>query len=91
MSDAVNVPEGAALDDWALRPWLLAGIGALTGLLIYLVTRGNDTVPWQMATAAFLFFGSIALAFTLEDGRWKAPSLFALAIGLDLARGAVRR
>ncbi len=85
MSDAVNVPQGAALDDWALRPWLLAGIGALTGLLIYLVTRGNDTVPWQMATAAFLFFGSIALAFTLEDGRWKAPSLFALAIGLVMA------
>jgi len=85
MNDAVNAPESAALDDWPLRPWLLAGIGALAGLLIYLVTRGNPDVPWQMATAAFLFFGSIAIGFTLEENRWKAPSLFALAVGVVMA------
>jgi hypothetical protein len=38
-----------------------------------------------MAAAAFLFFGSIAAALTLEPDRWKAPSLFALAVGLVMA------
>src|SRR5688572_16643916 len=77
--------EATPSADWPLRPWLLAGLLGLAGLLIHLVTGGNDTVPWQMATAAFLFFGAIAAAFTLEQGRWKQPALFALAIGLVMA------
>lgn len=83
------VGESAAdrpiLHDWPLRPWLLAGLLGLAGLLIHLVTQGNDSVPWQMALAAFLFFGAIAAAFTLEPGRWKAPALFALVVGLVMA------
>jgi len=38
-----------------------------------------------MAAAAFLFFGSIAAAFTLERERWKEPALFALLVGLVMA------
>ena len=75
----------AAAPDWPLRPWLLAGLLGVAGLLIHLVTQGNDDVPWQMATAAFLFFGAIAAAFTLERDRWKEPAVFALAVGLVMA------
>jgi len=75
----------AAAPDWPLRPWLLAGLLGLAGLLIHLVTQGNDDVPWQMALAAFLFFGAIAAAFTLERGRWKQPAVFAAAVGLVMA------
>src|SRR5690606_17736807 len=71
--------------DWPLRPWLLAGLLGLAGLLIHLVTQGDDEVPWQMAVAAFLFFGSIGAAFTLEEGRWKAPAIFAAGVGLVMA------
>lgn len=89
----MNAPEGnqveggdsAGVNDWPLRPWLLAGLLALAGLMIWLVTRGHDDVPWQMATAAFLFFGSIGLAFTLDERRWKEPAAFALAVGLVMA------
>ena len=41
------------------------------------ITHENDDVAWRVALAAFLFFGAIAAAFTLEQGRWKAPTLFA--------------
>ena len=82
--DTANDADPAATE-WPLRPWLLAGLLGLAGLLIHLVTRGNDEVPWQMAAAAFLFFGAIAAAFTLERDSWKEPSVFALAVGLVMA------
>lgn len=80
-ADEANPPAA----EWPLRPWVLAGLLGLAGLLIYLVTGGNDQVAWQMAAAAFLFFGAIAEAFTLERDSWKGPSLFALAVGLVMA------
>ena len=82
-SEAAAAPVRAS--EWPLRPWLLAGLLALAGLLIWLVTEGREDVPWQMATAAFLFFGAIAAAFTLERERWKEPALFALGVGLVMA------
>ena len=81
-----NEATRAAAADWPLRPWLLAGLLGLAGLLIHLVTQGNDQVPWQMAVAAFLFFGAIAAAFTLENDRWKGPAVFALAVGSSSVR-----
>ncbi len=75
----------SAAADWPLRPWVLAGLLGLVGLLIHLVTRGNDDVPWQMALAALLFFGGIAGAFTIEEDRWIAPALFALGVGIVMA------
>ena len=77
--------EGTVLHDWPLRPWLLAGLLGLAGLLIHLVTGGNDEVPWQMALAALLFFGAITAAFTLERDRWKQSAVFAVAAGLVMA------
>jgi len=70
---------------WPLRPWLTAGLLGLAGLLIHAVTRGNDEVPWQMAVAAFLLFGAVAAAFTVERDRWRAPALFALGTGVVMA------
>ena len=84
-SGAVAGEPEFAPADWPLRPWLLAGLLGLAGLLIHFVTQGRDDVPWQMAAAAFLFFGSIAAAFTVERDRWKEPVLFALAAGLVMA------
>jgi hypothetical protein len=74
-----------AVPEWPLRPWLLAALLGLAGLLIHLVTHENDDVPWQMAAAAFLFFGAIAAAFTLERDSWKEPAIFAVAVGAVMA------
>lgn len=84
MSDD-DTGDRTATPEWPLRPWLLAGLLGLAGLLIHLVTHENDDVPWQVAAAAFLFFGSLAAAFTLERDRWKGPAAFALVIGLVMA------
>src|SRR5687768_4515147 len=83
--DAANDGLATAAPDWPLRPWLLAGLLGLAGLLIHLVTQGRDDVPWQMAAAAFLFFGAIAAAFTLEEDPWKEPAVFAVAVGAVMA------
>jgi hypothetical protein len=89
MTEAVTIEadaaESAALNDWPLRPWLLAGLLGLAGLLIHLVTHEHETDPWQVAIAAFLFFGSIAAAFTLDERRWKEPGVFAVVVGLVMA------
>src|SRR6187551_955287 len=71
--------------DWPLRPWLLAGLLGLAGLLIHLLTHENNDVPWQVAGAAFFFFGSLAAAFTVERQRWREPAAFAVVAGLVMA------
>src|SRR5688500_11073661 len=71
--------------EWPLRPWLLAALFGLAGLLIHFATDGHADVAWRTALAAFVFFGAIAAAFTIEQGRWKAPSLFALIVGTVMA------
>jgi hypothetical protein len=71
--------------DWPLRPWLLAGMLGLAGLLIWLVTDGKDDDPVRMAGAAFLFFGPMAAAFSLERDSWKEAAIFALIAGLVMA------
>src|SRR6478735_3347843 len=84
-ADAVDFTDERNEAEWPLRPWLLAALFGLAGLLIHFTTHEHDDVAWRVALAAFLFFGAIAAAFTLEQRRWKAPSLFALAVGAVMA------
>lgn len=72
-------------EDWALRPWLLSALLAATGLLVWLFSEGGETEPWRMAAAAFVFFGGIAAAFTLERNEWKEPLVFSLLVGVVMA------
>jgi lipoprotein signal peptidase len=71
--------------DWPLRPWLLAGALGFAGLLVWLLSDEADHSPWRMAGTAFVFFGSIAAAFSAERDRWKEPLAFALIAGLVMA------
>jgi hypothetical protein len=87
MSDEVTdsgaeQPEAA---DWPLRPWLLAGLLGVAGLVIHLLTHEHDDVPWQVAGAALVFFGSLAAAFTVERQRWRESAAFAVVAGLVMA------
>jgi len=89
MTDATPAETAPAAPDaapeWPLRPWLLAGLLGLAGLLIHFVTTDAYDTPWRMAVAAFLAFGSVAAAFTVDRERWKEPVVFALLVGLVMA------
>lgn len=74
--------------DWPLRPWALAALLGIAGLLIYHIGggQGPDTrVGWQAAATAFLFFGPLPFAFTLEREHWKQPLAFAVLVGAIMA------
>ena len=71
--------------DWPLRPWFLAGGLALAGLLVWAFSHDAENVPWRMAATAFVFFGPLAMAFSVERERWKEPLAFALVAGLVMA------
>ena len=76
------------IHDWPLRPWLLAALLGIAGLLIYHIGggQGPDTrIGWQAAVTALLFFGPLAFAFSVERDRWKEPLAFALIVGLVMA------
>src|SRR5436190_7795241 len=77
-------PDGPVAE-WPLRPWLLACLLGIAGLLIYFAVDGHEDEAGRVAPAAFVFFGAIAAAFTLDDDRWKAPALFALVVGAVMA------
>jgi len=87
MSDGERTATSPA-DEWPLRPWVLAGILGVAGLLIYFAAGGEgpDTQEaWRAALTALLFFGPVALVFTLERDRWKGPLAFAALAGLVMA------
>ncbi|WP_299191382.1 DUF4153 domain-containing protein [uncultured Erythrobacter sp.] len=90
MSDNAALPaDDAGLDSslngWNLRPWALAAMLALAGLLIHFASDGGEDVPWRMALTAALVFGSGAAAFTLSPERWKSSALFAGLVALVMA------
>ena len=73
--------------DWSLRPWMLALLLGVAGLLIHYASDWQyGSVPaWRAALTGFLFFGPLAFAFTLGRERWKGPLAFALLVGAVMA------
>ncbi|VVS98112.1 DUF4153 domain-containing protein [Erythrobacter sp. EC-HK427] len=80
-ADAVTRVEG---EDWALRPWLLAAIGGVAGLLLYHLLDGWDNdapQAWRPALSAFCFFAAAAAGFVLRPVRLAESLVFALGLG----------
>ncbi|KTE17174.1 DUF4153 domain-containing protein [Sphingopyxis sp. H115] len=82
----------ARLDDsdppWPLRPWIMAAICALAGLIYYQVTKRPWLHPferWQIAGATFVSVSSIAFVLGVELRRWRWAASFALLWGGILA------
>ncbi len=83
MTDTVAMQH----EDWALRPWVLAGLLGLAGLGVHFVAQGDVAwwSPWRAALTAALAFGPLAFAFTLERDRWREPLAFAALVALVMA------
>jgi len=76
--------------DWPLRPWIMAGIGALGGLIIHLLTDrgGNYTAPfpiWKQAATCFTGIAVLSFLLTVELRRWTWAIAFALGWGVVIA------
>ena len=75
-------------EQWPLLPWLLSALLGLAGLLTWLIggDRPVDQIDaWRAAFIAFLFFGSLAIALSVERFRWRGPLVFAGVAGLVMA------
>lgn len=81
-----HIPD-PALPDWPMRPWVLALLLGIAGLVVNAAMDwGADTqAAWRAALAAFAFFGALVLAFTLEENRLRSPLGFAAICGLVMA------
>lgn len=72
----------AYLQDWPLRPWLLAALLALSGLAIHLLTYGHHDSALRVSLAAFFFFGGISFSLSVLRKNWLEPAVFAGLAGL---------
>ncbi len=85
MTGAATTDIKTAPGDWPLRPWVLAALLGIAGLLVHLASDGGNDVPWRMALTAFCFFGPIAAAFTIDRDDFFPPLIFAGIVGLVMA------
>ena len=85
---ASAAPALQRIEDWPLRPWLLGGLLAACGFLLWLLLGDNgptDLDHWRAAGAGFVFFGGIALALTFDLARWREVAAFCALIGAIMA------
>ena len=85
MSEAIAVASGEVRSEWALRPWLTALLLGCAGLAIHALTGNRVDVAWRAAAAAFVLFGALVAAFTVERERWREPVVFAVLAGAVMA------
>jgi hypothetical protein len=72
--------------DWPVRPWIMAGIGAIGGLVIHLLTdrlfgTNGTIILWRQAVTTFTAVAVLALVLTIEPRRWWWAIAFALGWG----------
>jgi len=76
-------------EDWPLRSWGLALLGALVGLAIhYIIKDGRHSLTEdsvRLALASFLCVAGISFAFVVERGKIIGSAAFAIIAGLVVA------
>ncbi len=81
-------PVSARLDDndapWPLRPWIMAAICAVAGLVFHLLIDRSYDAPaaaWRDALAAFVAISAVVFVLGVELRRWHWAAGFAAAWG----------
>ena len=85
MTETIEATE----ERWPLRPWLLAALGAASGLAIHLIL-GKDYLfrlasSFEIAVAAFIGSLALLIGFTLERTRWQWALIFSGICALVIA------
>lgn len=78
----------AQTEDWPLRPWIMAAICAVGGLLIHFLTDhsfAEPLSPERQAGATFVAVATLSFVLTVERLRWVWAVAFALGWGLVTA------
>ena len=75
--------------DWPQRPWIMAAIGAVGGLIVHLLTDGygySAPMPvWKQAATSFTVIAIISFLLTVELRRWTWSIAFAAGWGAVIA------
>ena len=75
--------------DWPARPWIMALVGAVGGLIVHLLTDNygySDPMPvWKQAATAFTVIATVSFLVTVELRRWTWSVAFALGWGAVIA------
>ena len=75
--------------DWPARPWIMAAIGAVGGLVVHLLTDGygysNPMPVWKQAASAFTVIAVVSFLLTVELRRWTWSIAFAVGWGAVIA------
>jgi hypothetical protein len=76
--------------DWPARPWIMALVGAVGGLIVHLLTdrSGGYTTPfpvWKQAATTFTAIAVVSFLLTVELRRWTWSIMFAVGWGVVLA------
>ncbi|MGB3167365.1 MAG: DUF4153 domain-containing protein [Alteraurantiacibacter sp.] len=82
MADDFDAGPEPVDDEWPLRPWLLAAIGAIAGLVISLIFASEGENAWGAGVAAFAFFAAIAAGFTFDEEGIGEAAIFSLSLGV---------
>lgn len=75
-------------EEWPLRPWVMAAIMAVAGLLFHLLTDhdySRPLAPMRQAAATFVAVAAVSFVITAERNRWLWAVGFALAWGAVIA------
>jgi hypothetical protein len=79
------VGANEATQEWGERPWVLAIILGVAGLIVHFASDGVDIEPWRVAVTAAFVFGPLAAAFTLSPERWLPSLVFSVIVALVMA------
>jgi hypothetical protein len=74
--------------EWPLRPWIMAAIGAAAGLIFNWLTEHHYPAavpPIRQAVATFVAIATVAFVLTVERPRWLWSLAFAAGWGLVVA------
>src|SRR5688500_8652697 len=84
MSERFDTRDAA----WPLRPWIMAAICAVAGLLLEMLvdfSTNDAATPLRQAAAAFVAVVAVSFVITVEQRRWLWSLGFALGWGLIVA------
>ena len=80
--------QDASNHHWPMRPWIMAAICAVAGLLFHLLTDHgyrDPLAPWRQAGATLIVIATAGFVLTVEQRRWLWSLYFALGWGVVIA------